>query len=458
MGASQSHSKADSITTTNDILTQPSPLQKSPTTADIRGYLQHLKGLFATQLRQSGFSAMAQKIDENSIRWSEIMEVTEKRDEFLAKYSTFRQQFVDELLVLVARFEKCAKCSAYSVGSITSTSDYDITVFGPRASIIVEQFNDLFNDIWGVESGLIFDTNLYGTGYFQPLVLTNFSCFMTNDASKNERCPPRDKLFVFVGQHSPGDTKAQHTWALMKMVYYLEPWLSANPDVPISLPDRTILERAKQRNADLLDGRSFGDIAYMNRSYEKALKHVDLVRTLYRTASQEQDVFSKGAQYKNAIAQANFFGNETYFTQGAFFHVVGEMQSHYSIQITPDELLDSAIENFADVLKETQHYKDIDSFLTHSSKYLQRFFDALFRHYGDTLWSDLSELFIAFKAYRGVEGEHGTELKKLRKRVLERYGEASDHKTPSLASVADFVSGLSDLLATFVEDVAPELI
>src|SRR5690606_28309001 len=56
----------------------------------------------------------------------------------------------------------------------------------------------------------------------------------------------------------------------------------------------------------------------------------------------------------------NYYGSNTYFTQGAFLHVVGQIQSESKdVSITENEYLVSFMENMADTLKEINHFETI---------------------------------------------------------------------------------------------------
>lgn len=77
---------------------------------------------------------------------------------------------------------------------------------------------------------------------------------------------------------------------------------------------------------------------------------------------------------------ANYYGWETYLTRGAFFHVVGIMQSKMTeLPITVNEYMNSYIENIADMFKIINAHSGICMDLViEVSKYYSRALDALY--------------------------------------------------------------------------------
>jgi len=262
-------------------------------------------------------------------------------------FFNFRKEFVDTLLRKVMYQVKCEtpQCTATSVGSVSLYSDYDITVVGPKSAEIVDEFNAQFRAIFGKESATVFDTNVYGAAFVEPIQVGNFSIFTA---------PPRNFTYV----KDAGDEVAQRNWALLKLYTHLQDDNERNqfvvhfPNVPLRMMT--------------------SDIKARNMEYVKSLYAVSRLKTLMKTTKTPD--FELRRQYKDAISTANFYGAETYFTQGAFMHVVGEIQSNLKqLPITRDEYVDSFIENIGDTLKE----KDMDKM----SKYFARAMHALLKLY-----------------------------------------------------------------------------
>ena len=52
-------------------------------------------------------------------------------------------------------------CYPFPIGSATATSDYDVSLIGPKSGELVANFNDKFKEMFGEASEIVFDTNIY---------------------------------------------------------------------------------------------------------------------------------------------------------------------------------------------------------------------------------------------------------------------------------------------------------
>lgn len=255
----------------------------------------------------------------------------EKEGKGNARFVAFRKEFVDALIAHALAKEDCEQtCTVVSVGSSSLTSDYDLTVSGSRAANVVDLFNREFRAFFNdQESATVFDTNVYGAGFLEPIQLGNFTQY---------------GKFKYVAD--AGDARRQREWAVLK-VY----------------PERQ--ESIRERN----------------EAYVKALYVVqDLKKRMKETSRPD---YALRRRYKESISQANYYGSETYYTQGAFMHVVGQRQSKMKdIPITRDEYLDSFVENAGDALRKKGDVKyvarAIDALLKANirSPFLERLYEA----------------------------------------------------------------------------------
>ncbi|MFG3001348.1 hypothetical protein [Streptomyces sp. NPDC048340] len=72
----------------------------------------------------------------------------------------FRRPYVDELLKALLRNHPGAFLAA--PGSDNETSDYDVAVLGGEGTwAVLREFNNIMREVWGTESGITFDTNVY---------------------------------------------------------------------------------------------------------------------------------------------------------------------------------------------------------------------------------------------------------------------------------------------------------
>ncbi|MFI1166309.1 hypothetical protein ACH4UM_22575 [Streptomyces sp. NPDC020801] len=72
----------------------------------------------------------------------------------------FREAYVNALLDAI--LAGCRGATKSAVGSQNETSDYDVTLIGGRQTwSAMKEFNAVFRSVWGKESGVVFDTNVY---------------------------------------------------------------------------------------------------------------------------------------------------------------------------------------------------------------------------------------------------------------------------------------------------------
>jgi hypothetical protein len=289
-----------------------------------------LCGDVVSQQQQSTVDAIFKKYEQ---KWTSVGRVWANNAGNQA-YFNFRKELVDALLVHVIQdLVKCRECTALSVGSTTLYSDYDLTVTGPKAAAVVDLFNSEFRRLFdGKESSYVFDTNVYGVTWLQPPTSPPGDPIFKHFTARDGRS------FSLVRGHAPA---LQRDWALRKL----------NDDL-----DRS-------------------DATRMNLAY---------VRELY--AAEEAKKTGDPVVYEDAVSRANYYGAETYFTQGAFLHVVGEIQMRLvGIPITVDQYLDSFVENVGECLRNTE--------TDHMSKYLARAMDALIKarphHPQAKIWQEL---------------------------------------------------------------------
>jgi hypothetical protein len=237
---------------------------------------------------------------------------------------------------------------------------------GPKAAQVVDAFNTTFRGLFGGrESAEVFDTNVYGASFVEPLELGNFTLFTAANVH-----------FVYVA--NARDEKQQRIWALLKVYMFLKgeeeqtQFLNRFPDV----------ERKKAKlDRPLGKTREEATLKELNKEYVKALYVVARLKAVMAETSQPNVRLRR--RYKEAICVSNYYGAEMYFTQGAFLHVVGELQGGFQdFPITLAEYGDSFVENLGDCLKELQkddYYKTCEKTLDRISKYFSRAMHALFR-------------------------------------------------------------------------------
>ncbi|RYX99206.1 hypothetical protein EON78_03830 [bacterium] len=326
-----------------------------------------------------------------------------------------------------------------AVGSTNLTSDYDATILGLTSTKkgeegkpvsqevqarIVAKFNEEFRNVFGVESGTAFDTNIY-----------------VDDFELNDKKLKMDKLEPAI---QTKDDKNQDSLALVKQRIHMndDQWgeyVSSVVDaLPVATPEQRTKKEAVKANYDQANtyassrqeeidkkivtlnpradsgdianlskaqiktlaaqikreaGSKAGDIEAqaLNRLYEEKLIAVKQAEDSGLTIKpgpdgkptalkQESDV-----QVKKLKGEALFFANEPYFSEGGVRHIVGNLQKlakepiDKQFEITPAQALQSISENIGDSMKEYNHFKDTDlgTFAYKASKYINRLADAI---------------------------------------------------------------------------------
>jgi len=304
---------------------------------------------------------------------------------FLTEYQKFRELFVNCLIKKSMKKIQCTDldCPWDAFGSTNITSDYDITIHGPYSSNIVQKFNDEFYYFWKETSATIFDTNLYGTSFFSPSIPDNYDLFKDNGGKLNE----------YIRLSNKENILAQRIWAFVKIIKFFDKFDDNSVDKQnfmqhIHKPSmdkfREHYNEAKTKFSDLTLPIT---IRESNEKYGKILEDIRAKKNKFEQSTTDEEKKFFGEKLLEAQSYANFFGQETYFTQGAFFHVVGIIQGKIDTLekiITVGEYMDSLLENFGDFIKvfhEFSHddigYEMYNEFLIESSKYISRIFDAM---------------------------------------------------------------------------------
>ncbi len=258
-------------------------------------------------------------------------------DKGTREYYAFRKKLVDALLEHVMRdIVKCPdkECTFKSVGSTTLFSDYDVSVLGPKSAEIVDVFNREFRLLFnGRESATVFDTNVYGGSWL--------------DMNGKQIVAP---------QHV--NARSQRVWAFIKVDLFV------TSEERFKLSNLLSQAIAKRKKLDV--GINRQNLTAMNKAYVKELYNVQ---------------HANAATMEEKMSRANYYGAETYFTQGAFLHVVGEIQmKRRDLTITLDQYMDSFVENIGECLKEIPATAKCERDTTdHMSKYFARAMDALIK-------------------------------------------------------------------------------
>lgn len=349
--------------------------------------------------------------DGSSMTWHNVVRLSKvdaAGHQFLINYGNFRKEIVDALLNHSLKSNNCDECIIQSVGSKNPVSDYDISVSGLNVAKAVEDFNRTFYTMFNETSSIVFDTNIYGTAFYQPTrqSINEETCVFILFPYKSDIDGVHHIKYVNIGEADVKIELDQKIWAFIKLLMYISPSQLEKLKGSFAKSGRLTqyLKAAEVLKAKLdkvLTGTSQSE---KNKQYTKWLHNVT---SAYNTLTNLDECPMPKAKrdYQNAISTANYYGSETYLTRGAFFHVVGKLQSEITeLPITLNEYVNSYIENIADILK-TIKSLDIErdgttcmNLIVEISKYYYRALDAIY-HVAVTLELDPSVI-ESVKAFR----------------------------------------------------------
>lgn len=369
---------------------------------------------------------------------------------FLKAFGWFRSYYVNKLLDHIRDYLGCTECrdenyqnclpirdicKPIAVGSQDLTSDYDVTInsTGYFAVGIVYLFNKIFDAQWNEQSGIIFDTNVYGQSYFSTADSNYEICGLPKPVVTSY-VSIRDKSSIEYSKMIYNQRKM----ALMKILFHCyKPdsesnlvsvnktctsvidllaggnqsimYLDALDDFKKMLSMKNILQdkQSEKRYIDAQRAHSeqvishsmlekmkwidVYDLQMMNELYYNKLLELDKKKLAFEMSKYSNE---KALQFIDAVSASNFYANEPYFTKGAIFHVVGKIQGLADFPLELSDFYDSCLENFGDFLKEVNHAYTSEtnnyprtntisesaqiSLFIHSTKYLVRMFLALF--------------------------------------------------------------------------------
>lgn len=328
---------------------------------------------------------------KSPIRWSDLVAAVKKNQkdfQSLRIFNAFRKKTVD-FLVKEAIGSVCINddhpCVASSFGSNSCTSDYDISISGRGKERVVKNFNRWFRRLFGMESAVMFDTNVYGISFLDHGHKDLYNLVPYGNSVLK---------YVKVGkgpENRVRDVEFQRRWALVKLLRY-DSSLRTTHRILRNIVN--LRHRPRQLSYDILSAMDLfddlssddkhNDIETSNREYERLLECSDKIRR--EMESNPRDMRMR-TRYKDSVSLAQFYGSETYYTQGALFHVLGKIQMKVTnLQVTDEEYMDSFIENIADVFKVINHRETSGSsnmkfvhLTIDVSKYWFRALDAILR-------------------------------------------------------------------------------
>lgn len=317
-------------------------------------------------------------------KWETIKKNLPNKMHFFAE---FRNKLVDHLIARIFEFfpdcitveknssiitkkQECVSIASGSSGQLANEfSDYDLTITGcSGVSHIIQIFNSVIIDVFGNTPFETFDTNLYGYSFLIPenskTTRNNQKLWTKLNINQNP------KIYRELKSTNLKISK-QDIWAYRRLLSYI---YDNREEIPIMLSNQTQMEwfETHDNNLSVLPIK------------EKSAKYLEKMRMFENLMIEFEDYKLDDSTQKtekienliDSLSNMNYYGDETYFTQGSFVHVVGLTfyYDHLSNQqkvrlIKIQQLIHSMVENLSYFI----HAKD-DIII--AVKYLQRFYHA----------------------------------------------------------------------------------
>ena len=332
------------------------------------------------------------------ILWNDIKKAEEEK---LRAFYNFRLEIVD--FIINKLFEKyncnnksdnnieCSKNASGSTGEQANLkSDYDLTISNPNisdptttsknilehskniqsnmyTSTMIRIFNSIISKIFGNQPADVFDTNIYGYSGMLP-VIDNININNENNIYykiKNKFNSPwvevcfSNKKFYILNVSDKYDISIntnQYNWALLRLKTHIEHLSSTDTEL-INIIDITkkyinydnIYQSKWYKNLGI---KSINDklVTELNKLY---IERMNILEYNFNFNSTDNLNNLSGNKLKeqiiNNLSFMNYYGNETYFTLGAFMHVVGtqfyynniydnKLYNNYNMHFTKAEL------------------------------------------------------------------------------------------------------------------------
>lgn len=242
----------------------------------------------------------------------------------------FRKSIVDLLLkkILVElNLDQKINFKIYSVGSNNLSSDYDITLYGDTQDKgnVITTFEKEFKNIFYDHSSLVFDTNIYGK---------SFVSFEKNNLSTEFMCNNDQPIFIL----NESSEHPQLVWALVK---YFQDIRNSFGESIFNSMIQFLIKHVKLPHITI----AFETRVYLNNKDPEFIQYNKLFsqnfeKNFIKTYKSELQASS---DYTSLL---NFYGNETYFTRGAFLDtVINKQMCKNKIQLKDVDYISSILEN-----------------------------------------------------------------------------------------------------------------
>lgn len=341
-----------------------------------------------------------------------------------------RQQVVDSLLhTVIARLGE-RHVHFTSAGSDNLTSDYDVQLYDDGSlegnpGRVIAEFNTDFRQRYGLESGTLFDTNLYDPSCRLPRELATEDRYIAESERRTDAANDNSQIVgslakvrkfadveVWAKLHfgikaacRTDDQRARveaHFAGAAKLITTMRNQIAGELAHAGDKPN----ENDRLRATNILYTRALQDVQSARKAQELILRDLHAeVTPEARNAS--HDLLDAATLWrKQAMVNATLFAHEAYHSEGPMIGVVGigqgviarsfeyqrpdpsnngtkswgESQPRTNPVLRRAHILESFNENFGDALKDINHYKKgekaFERTMVQVSKYLGRCFES----------------------------------------------------------------------------------
>jgi hypothetical protein len=362
------------------------------------------------------------------------------RNIILAFINILRKYYVDRLIQIITQkvFYHCdkktgvtTKCSVVAVGSVSLTSNYDVTVSGViYPNRVVRMFNQEFAKFWRDYSSNVFDTNLYGSTFF---VTMGADVQIDPDYSQLYRIlqtPSQQVLYLppekILGQEYPDGMRqiriSQLKWLMVKVFLHQHVYAIPQGDLIFSICTVQVIDTirkmilgssivpknnptsnattAREAAIDQVFDEKFGgensreeviqsydDKEVTMENYNNSLVQIQSSQLTYESiyrgsikngSSNSGEILRILMELIDNVSKSNFYGSETYFCMATIYHVLGYVQKLGDFALDREDYIISALENFIDIFRYySKLVSDPPYAIIKMSKYVYRIYNAL---------------------------------------------------------------------------------
>lgn len=301
-------------------------------------------------------------------------------------FSQFRNKLIDHLVQRIFEFfpdcltvkgkQKHQECVSHASGSsgdqANDFSDYDLTITGcSGVSYIIQIFNSIITNVFNCTPFEAFDTNLYGYSFLIP---------------ENSKTTRNNQILWTIVENDSNYDQSQKVYRELKSInikiHKQDIW-AYHRLLSLFGDNQLILLKNEQQNQwSKIKNNNLHNLAISKKAelYLHNMRNFEILMEEHIDANiaHNNEITNNALVEKliDTLSNMNYYGDETYFTQGAFVHVVGLMFYHHYLSpeqmsklITHQQLIHSMIENLAYFIKSK-------NCIIISIKYLQRFLDA----------------------------------------------------------------------------------